>query len=291
MFDRFKKSIAHLDGIKINYVIGGEGPPLLLLHGYPQTHVMWHKIAAPLAEHFTVIASDLRGYGDSDKPPSDDQHTPYSKRASGNDQIQLMQSLGFTTFQLIGHDRGGRVGHRMALDHPEAINKLVVMDIAPTYTMYTTTDMEFATAYYHWFFLIQPHDIHERMIGQDPLFFLEKKLGQWGKDRSAFTQEAFHAYLRCWTPETIHASCEDYRASATIDIIHDQMDLDQGNKIKCPVLCLWGTNGFVGNKYDVVSEWSKWACNVQGQGIHAGHYLPEEAPQETLQAIIPFLLT
>ncbi|NRB65274.1 MAG: alpha/beta hydrolase [Saprospiraceae bacterium] len=291
MFDRFKKSIAHLDGIKINYVIGGEGPPLLLLHGYPQTHVMWHKIAAPLAEHFTVIASDLRGYGDSDKPPSDDQHTPYSKRASGNDQIQLMQSLGFTTFQLIGHDRGGRVGHRMALDHPEAINKLVVMDIAPTYTMYTTTDMEFATAYYHWFFLIQPHDIPERMIGQDPLFFLEKKLGQWGKDRSAFTQEAFHAYLRCWTPETIHASCEDYRASATIDIIHDQMDLDQGNKIKCPVLCLWGTNGFVGNKYDVVSEWSKWAGNVQGQGIHAGHYLPEEAPQETLQAIMPFLLT
>ena len=291
MFDRFKKSIAHLDGIKINYVIGGEGPPLLLLHGYPQTHAMWHKIAAPLAEHFTVIASDLRGYGDSDKPPSDDQHTPYSKRASGNDQIQLMQSLGFTTFQLIGHDRGGRVGHRMALDHPEAINKLVVMDIAPTYTMYTTTDMEFATAYYHWFFLIQPHDIPERMIGQDPLFFLEKKLGQWGKDRSAFTQEAFHAYLRCWTPETIHASCEDYRASATIDIIHDQMDLDQGNKIKCPVLCLWGTNGFVGNKYDVVSEWSKWACNVQGQGIHAGHYLPEEAPQETLQAIMPFLLT
>ena len=162
----------------------------------------------------------------------------------------------------------------MALDQPDAVEKLVVMDIAPTYTMYTTTDMEFATAYYHWFFLIQAHDIPEKMIGQNPLFFLENKFGQWGRDSSAFTKEAFNEYLRCFTPETIHASCEDYRASATIDIEHDQIDLDHGNKIKCPLLCLWGTKGFVGRKYDVVQEWSVWADQVQGFGINSGHYLP-----------------
>jgi haloacetate dehalogenase len=177
----------------------------------------------------------------------------------------------------------------MALDHPDVIEKLVIMDIAPTYTMYTTTDMEFATAYYHWFFLIQPYDIPEKMIGQNPLYFLEKKLGQWGRDGSAFTKEAFNEYLRCLTPETIHASCEDYRASATIDIEHDQVDLDNGNKIKCPVLCLWGKKGFVGRKYDVIGEWSNWADSIQGYGINSGHYLPEETPEETLNALLNFL--
>lgn len=177
MFNQFKKFTVEIEGLLINYVIGGSGPAILLLHGYPQTHVMWHKVADQLAEHYTVVASDLRGYGDSDKPPTNETHTPYSKRASGNDQVKLMQLLGFNKFQLVGHDRGGRVGHRMALDHPDVIEKLVVMDIAPTYTMYTTTDMEFATAYYHWFFLIQPYDIPEKMIGQNPLYFLEKKLG------------------------------------------------------------------------------------------------------------------
>ena len=289
MFTQFKKSTVAIDDVTINYVIGGKGPALLLLHGYPQSHVMWHKIADQLAEYFTVVASDLRGYGDSSKPPTDDKHTPYSKRASGNDQVKLMQSLGFNTFQLAGHDRGGRVGHRMALDHPDVIEKLVVMDIAPTYTMYKTTDMEFATAYYHWFFLIQPYDIPEKMIGQDPLYFLEKKFGQWGRDSSAFTKEAFGEYLRCLTPETIHASCEDYRASATIDIEHDQFDLDKGNKIQCPLLCLWGTKGFVGRKYKVIEEWSKWADQVEGYGINSGHYLPEEAPEETLNALLKFL--
>lgn len=289
MFDQFKKSIVEIDELKINYVIGGSGPALLLLHGYPQTHVMWHKIADQLAEHYTVVASDLRGYGDSGKPPTNDTHTPYSKRASGNDQVQLMQFLGFNKFQLVGHDRGGRVGHRMALDHPDVIEKLVVMDIAPTYSMYTTTDMEFATAYYHWFFLIQPYDIPERMIENDPLYYLKKKFGQWGRDNKAFTNEAFSEYLRCFTPETIHASCEDYRASATIDIAHDQIDLDKGNKIKCPMLCLWGEKGFVGRKYDMITEWSKWATDIEGYGISCGHYLPEEAPNETLAALLKFL--
>ncbi len=289
MFNQFKKFTVEIEGLLINYVIGGSGPAILLLHGYPQTHVMWHKLADQLAEHYTVVASDLRGYGDSDKPPTNETHTPYSKRASGNDQVKLMQLLGFNKFQLVGHDRGGRVGHRMALDHPDVIEKLVVMDIAPTYTMYTTTDMEFATAYYHWFFLIQPYDIPEKMIGQNPLYFLEKKFGQWGRDGSAFTKEAFKEYLRCLTPETIHASCEDYRASATIDIEHDQVDLDNGNKIKCPVLCLWGKKGFVGRKYDVIGEWSNWADSVQGYGINSGHYLPEETPEETLNALLKFL--
>ena len=289
MFNKFETSTAEIEGEIINYVVGGRGLPILLLHGYPQTHVMWHKIADQLADQFTVVASDLRGYGESSKPVTNEFHEPYSKRASGNDQMQLMRMLGFDKFYLVGHDRGGRVGHRMALDHPSAIEKLVVLDIAPTHSMYTTTDMEFATAYYHWFFLIQPYDIPERMIGNNPLYFLEKKFGQWGRDNNAFTREAFSEYLRCFTPETIHASCEDYRASATIDIQHDQIDLDKGNKIKCPLLCLWGEKGFVGRKYDVVAEWSKWATHIEGYGISCGHYLPEEAPNETLAALLKFL--
>ena len=289
MFENFKKSTITFNDISINYVSGGSGFPVLLLHGYPQTHVMWHKIAEQLSEHFTVIASDLRGYGDSSKPPTDEFHEPYSKRNSAQDQINLMSHLGFKEFYLVGHDRGGRVGHRMALDHPEAIKKLVVMDIAPTYTMYTTTDLEFATAYYHWFFLIQPYDIPERMISNDRLYFLEKKFGQWGRDSGAFTKEAFNEYLRCLTNETIHASCEDYRASASIDLQHDQVDIDNNHKIQCPMLCLWGEKGFVGRKYDVIAEWSKWASSVEGHGVPCGHYLPEEAPKETLAALLKFL--
>ena len=257
MFKSFKKSFAKVNNVNITYVIGGSGPPLLLLHGYPQTHVIWHKIAPTLATKYTVVASDLRGYGDSSKPPTDERHEPYSKRAMAEDQVQLMKNLGFDRFLLIGHDRGGRVGHRLALDYPESVEKLVVMDIAPTYTMYKTTDMDFAKAYYHWFFLIQPADIPERMINADPMYFLNKKFGQWGRDSGAFTKTAFAEYLRCLTPETIHASCEDYRASASIDLDHDQIDLDNGHKIACPVLAIWGTKGFVGNKYDVIAEWKK----------------------------------
>lgn len=290
MFNNFEKALLDLGDVSINYVIGGNGPPLLLLHGYPQTHVIWHKIAPTLAENFTIIASDLRGYGDSSKPPTSDTHEPYSKRAMANDQVRLMQHLGFDSFYLAGHDRGGRVAHRLALDHPKSLKKMVVMDIAPTYTMYTTTDMEFAKAYYHWFFLIQPHDIPERMIGADPFYFLNQKFGQWGRDNTAFTKEAFEEYLRCLTPETIHASCEDYRASATIDLEHDQLDMDNGNRILCPLLCLWGEKGFVGKKYNVVAEWKKWADNVSGFSLPCGHYLPEEAPAETLDALVNFFL-
>lgn len=288
MLDQFRKSTAQVGEVAIHYAMAGEGPPLLLLHGYPQTHVMWHKIAPALAERFTVVATDMRAYGDSSKPPTDDQHSPYAKRAMAADQVGLMHQLGFDQFYLAGHDRGGRVGHRMALDHPEAVRKLAVLDIAPTYTMFTTTDMEFATAYYHWFFLIQSYDLPERLIGADPAFYLSQKFGQWGRDRSAFTPEALAEYHRCFTAETIHASCEDYRASATIDIEHDQLDIDEGKKLQCPLLCLWGEKGFVGKKYDVLAEWRKWADDVQGKGLPCGHYLPEEAPEATLEALLHF---
>ena len=289
MFEGFEREQVTLKGVTINFVWGGDGPPLLLLHGYPQTHVMWHKIAPQLAEHFTVVASDLRGYGDSAKPETTPDHSPYSKRATGNDQVKLMRSLGFEQFYLVGHDRGGRVGHRMALDHPEQVEKLAVLDIAPTYTMYKTTDMTFAEAYYHWFFLIQPYDLPERLIGANAEYYLRKKLGQWGRDSAAFTTEAMSEYLRCFTPETIHASCEDYRAAATIDLEHDQQDIDAGNLVQCSVLALWGNKGFVAKKYDVVDEWQKRAGDVRGFALPCGHFLPEEAPEETLRALLDFL--
>ncbi|MEZ5040521.1 MAG: alpha/beta hydrolase [Saprospiraceae bacterium] len=290
MFESFQSSHAVLNDINIPYVKAGSGPTMLLLHGYPQTHVMWHKIAPRLAEHFTVVASDLRGYGDASKPLTTADHTPYSKRAMAQDQVLLMESLGFEQFYLVGHDRGGRVAHRLALDHPDRVKKLAVLDIAPTYAMYTNTDMEFAKAYYHWFFLIQPFDLPERLIGADPVFYLNRKFGQWGRDSAAFTPEARAEYVRCFTPETIHASCEDYRASASIDITHDQLDLDAGRRLSCAVLALWGEKGFVGHKYDVLAEWRKWADEVHGMALPCGHYLPEEAPEATLQALLNFFL-
>lgn len=290
MFEEFENGTAILEKVSINYVKGGDGPPLLLLHGYPQCHVMWHKIAPNLAEQYTIVASDLRGYGGSSKPITTADHQPYSKRAMANDQVEMMRKLGFNQFLVAGHDRGGRVAHRMALDHPQSVQKVVVMDIAPTYTMYQTTDLEFAKAYYHWFFLIQPFDLPERLIGADPTYFLERKFGQWGRDSGAFTVEALAAYQKYLSPEMIHASCEDYRASASIDLVYDQEDIDSGRRINCPLLCLWGEKGFVGQKYDVVAEWKKWADDVRGWGLPCGHYLPEEAPKATLNALLKFLI-
>lgn len=288
MFEGFEQRRIQTGGAEINLLKGGDGPPLLLLHGYPQTHVMWHKIALQLAEDFTVVAADLRGYGDSSKPAGGEGHSGYAKRAMARDQVEVMERLGFDSFRVAGHDRGGRVAHRMALDHPERVEKLAVLDIAPTHTMYTTADMEFARAYYHWFFLIQPYDLPERMIGADPEYYLGKKIGQWGRDEEAIMPEAFAEYLRCFTPETIHASCEDYRASASIDLVHDEEDLDR--KLGCPVLVLWGEKGFVGNKYDVVATWREKAENVRGRSLPCGHFLPEEAPDETLKELREFFL-
>ena len=271
----------------IAFRMAGDGPPLLLLHGFPQTNVMWHKIAPSLAENFTVIAADLRGYGDSSAPGSTPDHATYAKRAMANDMIGLMNSLGHDRFMVAGHDRGGRVAHRMARDHAERVSRIAVLDIAPTAAMYGQTDMRFATAYYHWFYLIQPAPLPERMIGADPEFYLRSKCGQWGRTSGAITDAAFADYLRCFRqPDRIHAMCEDYRAAATIDLAHDKED--ETAKLNMPLLALWGEAGFIGNNYDVLTEWKQVATDVSGQGVPGGHYLAEEAPDETLAALQTF---
>jgi haloacetate dehalogenase len=288
VFEGFDDARITVDDVTINLVHGGDGPPLLLLHGYPQTHVMWHRVAPTLAEHFTVVATDLRGYGDSSAPPTTDDHRPYSKRVTADEQVAIMRHLGFERFRLAGHDRGGRVAHRLALDHPDRVQALAVLDIAPTLAMYTTADTDFATAYYHWFFLIQPFDLPERLIGADPAYFLRRKFADWGRDETAFQERAMAEYVRCFTPATIHASCEDYRASATIDLDHDRADIEAGRRLACPVLALWGANGYVGRRYDVVDEWRAWADDVRGWALRSGHFVAEEAPQETLDGLVGF---
>jgi haloacetate dehalogenase len=231
--DKFTTTQVNTSGAEINLIHGGSGRPLLLLHGYPQTHAMWHEVAPRLAEHFHVICPDLRGYGDSSKPLSTPDHSPYSKRAMAQDMVEVMDSLGYQEFCVAGHDRGARVAHRLALDHSGKVEKVCVMDIAPTYHMFKTTDQNFATGYYHWFFLIQPNGLPEHMIGCDPSYFLTEKLGQWSGPKALFADEAMSEYLRCFSnPETIHASCEDYRAAASIDMEHDEEDMDK--KISCP---------------------------------------------------------
>ena len=288
MFTNFQSRLIQTSEAKINLVKGGKGFPLLLLHGYPQTHIMWHKVAPLLAEEYTVIATDLRGYGDSFKPTGNPDHRNYSKRAMAGDQVELMSQLGYEEFYLLGHDRGARVAHRLTLDYPQRVKKLVLLDIAPTYEMYVTTDREFATAYYHWFFLIQPHPLPETLIGSNPEYFLRTCLQSWSRNFAAFTPETLSEYIRCFNdPATIHGTCEDYRASATIDLEHDELDINQ--KISCPVLVLWGKQGVIERKYNVLSTWKKRAVNVRGEAINCGHFLPEEASQETYLAVQQFL--
>ena len=254
MLDGFQQDRITTTGAEINLRRAGEGPPLLLLHGYPQTHVMWHKIAPALAERFTVVLTDLRGYGDSAKPPGGDNHQAYSKRAMAQDQVEVMAALGFQRFAVVGHDRGARVTHRMALDHPERVTKAAVLDIAPTLYMYEHADMALARAYYHWFFLIQPFDLPERLIGADPDFYVDKKIGKWSKTQGCFSAEALAEYKRCFRdPATIHATCEDYRAAAGIDLAHDRADL--ARKIACPLLVLWGAEGVIERTYDTLAVW------------------------------------
>ncbi len=287
MFPGFEPFTLRAETIAIHGVRGGAGQPVLLLHGYPQTHVMWHKIAPALSEDFVVVATDLRGYGDSDKPPGGADHSAYSKRAMAADQVAVMAQLGHDRFHVVGHDRGGRVAHRLALDFPERVLSLTVLDIAPTLHMFATTDRAFAQAYYHWFFLIQPYDLPERLIGADVDGWLDAKFAQWGRDAEALTPAARAEYRRCFSdPATIHASCEDYRASAGIDLRHDQADLD--TMLNCPVLALWGERGFVGTHYDVPATWRARAGDVRGHGLPCGHYLAEEAPEATLTAVRNF---
>ena len=290
MFDGFSTECLSLDdGIDIHLRIGGTGPPLLLLHGYPQTHVLWHKVAPSLAKRFTVVATDLRGYGDSSKPDGGANHENYSFRAMARDQVAVMEALGFVRFMAVGHDRGARVIHRMALDHPDRVEKAVLMDILPTLFMYENTDMSFARGYFHWFFLIQPYDFPERLIGADPEYYLVKKFQKGVKTASAFSNEAMAEYIRCFKePKTIHATCEDYRAAAGIDLAHDRLDLNR--KLDCPLHILWGRLGIVGQLFDVLSPWRERANHVSGRPLDCGHYLAEEAPKETLTEIFEFLI-
>jgi len=268
--------------------IGGSGPPLLLLHGYPQTHVIWHKIAPSLAESFTVVATDLRGYGDSSKPDGGRNHVNYSFRAMAKDQVAVMESLGYSQFLAAGHDRGARVIHRMALDTPDRVQKAVMLDILPTLYLYEHTDMAFASGYFHWFFLIQPYDFPEKMIGADPEHYLMKKFQKGLRTDSAFTPEALKEYVRCFKdPRTIYASCEDYRAAAGIDLAHDRQD--RHRMLTCPLLILWGQLGIIGQLFDVLTPWQKIASRVSGRGLDCGHYLAEEAPEETLAQMLSFL--
>jgi haloacetate dehalogenase len=273
----------------INAVRGGSGPPVLLLHGYPQTHAMWHAIAPALAQNFTVVCADLRGYGDSSKPPGDPEHLTYSKRAMAADQLGLMQALGYERFALVGHDRGARVAHRMGLDAPERITRLVLLDIAPTYHVFKTIDQQMASAYYHWFFLSQPFDLPERLIGADPIYYLHKKLGAWGTPFAAFDPAALAAYERSFRdPATIHASCEDYRAAASIDLVHDAAD--RSRRLTMPLLVLWGGNGKLDKAYNMLSVWGEYAEDVRGHALPTGHFLAEERPQETLESLLSFLM-
>ena len=288
MLDGFQQDRITTTGAEINLRRAGEGPPLLLLHGYPQTHVMWHKIAPALAERFTVVLTDLRGYGDSAKPPGGDNHEAYSKRAMAQDQVEVMTALGFDSFAVAGHDRGARVGHRLALDHPERVSKLALLDIAPTKAMSVRSYMAFASAYYHWFFLIQPYDLPERLIGADPDFYLEKKIGKWSQNPGAFTAAALAEYKRCFRdPATIHATCEDYRAAAGIDLEHDRADL--GRKVACPVLALWGAKGVIERSYPVLEIWRERVRDLRGKALPCGHFLAEEAPTETVAELLNFL--
>jgi haloacetate dehalogenase len=285
VFDGFEKTTVETKGAVINLVRAGRGPPLLLLHGYPQTLAMWHRVAPLLTGHFTVIAADLRGYGASSKPEGGADHAGYSKRAMAQDQVELMERLGFEEFFVAGHDRGGRVGHRMALDHPRRVKRLAVLDIVPTRAMFAQVNQYLATVYYHWFFLIQPYDLPERMIGADPELFLRNFFSRLGA--GALAPEAIAEYLRAFRdPAVIHASCEDYRAAASIDLAHDASDL--AAKVACPLLVLWGAKGRIAQAFDVLATWRERALDVRGRGLACGHYLPEEAPEETLKELLTF---
>ena len=288
LFPQFEPRRIRTSGTEINLVVGGRGPGLLLLHGYPQTHAMWHRIAPRLAQEFTVVCADLRGYGDSGKPVSEPDHRTYSKRAMAEDQVEVMQALGLQRFSVAGHDRGGRVAHRMARDHPQRIVRLAVLDISPTAIMYGKSDQAFATAYYHWFFLIQPYDLPERLIGADPGYYLRKKIGGWGTASLAlFDPTARAEYERCFRdPATIHATCEDYRAAASIDLEHDAADAR--SKIHCPLLVLWGERGVVHRLFDPIADWKSVASDVRGRALLSGHYLAEEVPDETCAELLAF---
>jgi haloacetate dehalogenase len=291
MFEGFDQRDIETSETVIRARIGGSGAPLLLLHGYPETHAMWHQVAPVLAEHFTVVCADLRGYGDSGKPESDPEHLVYSKRKTALDMADVMTGLGFDRFMVAGHDRGGRVAHRLALDHAARIEKVAFLDIVPTRTIFNATNQAIATGYYHWFFLIQPPPLPERLIGHDPVFYLHSKLSHWGKGGlELFHPEALKEYERCFKqPEVIHGSCEDYRAGASIDLFHDEADL--GMPMSCPVHALWGLHGMMERHFDVIACWQERTSGVvTGMALPCGLFLPEVQPAASANELLSFFL-
>jgi haloacetate dehalogenase len=290
-FDRFTlEQVAVRDGT-LRLRCGGSGPPLLLLHGNPQTHAMWHKVAPVLARKYSVVCPDLRGYGGSFKPPRTEDHAPYAKVAMARDMVELMEKLGHTRFKVASHDRGSRVAHRLAIDHPERVEKLAVMDIVPTIEHFERADMSFAMGYYHWFWLAQPHPIPENLITAAPEVWFHGHTRREPKGDDFFDPDALADYLaHVRDPATVRGICEDYRAAATIDLEHDRASRAAGRKIQCPLLVLWGAKGKIGRWYDALAIWRQYAsAGVSGGPINSGHYLAEEAPDEVLAALEPFL--
>ena len=287
MFDSFDTFDIDTGQCVIHGVTGGSGPPLLLLHGYPQTHHIWHKVAPTLAERFTVIAADLRGYGKSSKPASLVDHASYSKRAMAEDMVELMRQLGHERFRLVGHDRGARVAHRLAVDHSRRVSQLVVLDIAPTREMYAGTTGAFARAYWHWYFLIQPSPLPETLINSNPEYYVTHMLGNGKAGMAPFDKAALAQYLAAYrNPDTVRATCEDYRAAASIDIEHD--NADGATRLNCPLLVLWGANGVIEACFDPLSLWRERAENVRGRTLQAGHFLAEEVPDRLLSELLTF---
>jgi haloacetate dehalogenase len=283
LFPGFSQRKLRTSGATINLRVGGNGPPVLLLHGYPQTHAMWHKVAPELARDYTVVCADLRGYGDSSKPRGIPGHANYSKRAMALDMVEAMEALGFRRFDVVGHDRGGRVAHRLARDHGRRVRSLTVLDISPTLKMYERTNMQFAKAYYHWFFLIQEAPLPEQMLeGMGPQYIL-KRLGRGKTGIKVFDRRALAEYVRCFDP---HSTCEDYRAAATIDLVHDRKNR---TKIAMPVLALWGRQGVIAALFDCLADWREVAADVRGRALQCGHFIPEEKPKELLAELRRFL--
>lgn len=279
------------EGATVAGVLGGAGPPLLLLHGHPQTHAIWHKVAPVLARHFTVVACDLRGYGDSSKPDAVPDHANYSKRTMAADMLAVMRNLGFERFRVMAHDRGARVAHRLLADHPQAVERAVLLDIAPTLAMYEQAGDAFARAYWHWFFLIQPAPLPERLIAADPQAYVRDVMGRRSAGLTPFDPRALAEYVRCLAlPGTARGICEDYRAAAGIDLAHDRADRDAGRMLGAPLLVLWGADGVVARCFDPLAEWRRLAADVAGEALPCGHYIPEEAPDALLERALPFLL-
>ncbi|MGO9263793.1 MAG: alpha/beta fold hydrolase [Candidatus Binataceae bacterium] len=289
MFEGFARKRIKTSGAEIALVQGGSGAPLLLLHGYPQTHAIWHKVAPALAGRYTLVIPDLRGYGASSKPPTDDRHLRYSKRAMALDMVEVMRALGFPRFAIAGHDRGARVTYRLALDHPDCVQRAAVLDIVPTIEQFERLNRTTARAAYHWYFLAQPAPFPETLIGKDPDYFLMHTLESWCGTPGAFTAEALASYCEAFRdPAVIHASCEDYRAGIGVDCEFDDADRKAGHKVAPPLLALWGAQGRPHRDQAVLEVWKAWADDVRGEPLECGHFIPEERPEELTKLLLNF---